>query len=75
MDPCYFRCCLRLYPFHRRQGRILLGLKSQSRPHLAFEIHSLLHLMPSRFLHLLHGILEILGLIGQIQYSSPRVRH
>ncbi|GFW74351.1 hypothetical protein TNCV_2412501 [Trichonephila clavipes] len=34
---------------------------------LAFEIHSLLHRMPSRFLHLLHRILAILGSIGQIR--------
>ncbi|PRD28744.1 UNVERIFIED_CONTAM: hypothetical protein NCL1_31498 [Trichonephila clavipes] len=64
MDPCYFRCCCcpRLHQFHRRQVWVLLARKSQSR-HLAFEIHSLLHRMPSRFLH--HRILEILGLIGQ----------
>ncbi|GFX69347.1 uncharacterized protein TNCV_3866251 [Trichonephila clavipes] len=58
-------CCHRLHPFHRRHGRILLARKSQSSHHLAFEIHSLLHHMPFRFLHLLHCIFEILGLIGQ----------
>ncbi|GFV48789.1 uncharacterized protein TNCV_3705201 [Trichonephila clavipes] len=57
-------CCLRLHPFHRRQGRILLARKSQFRHNLAFEIHSLLHRMPSRFLNL-HRMLEILGSIGQ----------
>ncbi|GFT35678.1 glucose dehydrogenase [Trichonephila clavipes] len=46
MDYFYFRCCCcpRLHPFHRRQDRILLEWKSPSRHHLAFEIHSLLHL-------------------------------
>ncbi|GFS94909.1 hypothetical protein TNCV_4457461 [Trichonephila clavipes] len=58
-------CCFRLHPFHRRQGRILLARKSQSRYHLAFEIHSILHRMASRFLHLLRRIFEILGSIGQ----------
>ncbi|PRD31762.1 UNVERIFIED_CONTAM: hypothetical protein NCL1_22595 [Trichonephila clavipes] len=88
MDPCYFRCCCchRLHTFHHRQGRILLARKSQSRHHLAFEIHSLLHRMPSRFLLLhrmpsrfllLHRILEILGSIGQkvssaIKELNPR---
>ncbi|GFX28637.1 DUF4817 domain-containing protein [Trichonephila clavipes] len=48
MDPYYFRCCCpRLHPFPRRQGWILLARKSQSRHHLAFEIHSLLHRMSS----------------------------
>ncbi|GFX63332.1 uncharacterized protein TNCV_3619351 [Trichonephila clavipes] len=51
MNPNYFRCCCpRLHPFHRRQGPVLLAWKSQSRHHFAFEIHSLLHRMPSRFL-------------------------
>ncbi|GFX83993.1 hypothetical protein TNCV_4858011 [Trichonephila clavipes] len=50
MDPYYFCCCRsRLHPFHRRQGRILLTQKSQSRHHLVFEIHRLLHRMPSIF--------------------------
>ncbi|GFW43886.1 uncharacterized protein TNCV_4785971 [Trichonephila clavipes] len=63
----YVRCCCcpRLHPFHCRQGRILLARKSLSRHHLVFAIHSLLHRMPSRFLHLLHPILEILRSIGQ----------
>ncbi|GFV36154.1 uncharacterized protein TNCV_1974901 [Trichonephila clavipes] len=67
MDPCFFRCCCcpRLHPFHCQQGRTLLAQKSQSRHHLAFEIHSLQHRMPSRFLHFLHCILEILGSIEQ----------
>ncbi|GFU78820.1 uncharacterized protein TNCV_4771831 [Trichonephila clavipes] len=51
MGTSYFRGCPRLHPFHCRQGRIFLARKSQSRHHLAFEIHSLLHRMPSRFLH------------------------
>ncbi|PRD30595.1 UNVERIFIED_CONTAM: hypothetical protein NCL1_25974 [Trichonephila clavipes] len=50
--------CPHLHPFHRRQDRIILAQKSQSRHRLAFEIHSLLHHMPSRFLHLLYRILE-----------------
>ncbi|GFU50987.1 histone-lysine N-methyltransferase SETMAR [Trichonephila clavipes] len=69
MDPSYFRCCCpRLHPFHRRHDRILLARKSQSRHHLAIEIHSLLHHMPFRFLHLLHRILEILRSIGQSRW-------
>ncbi|GFS47406.1 uncharacterized protein TNCV_4863291 [Trichonephila clavipes] len=77
MEPCYFRCscCPRRHPFNRRQGRILLARKSQSRHHLAFEIHSLQHRMPSRFLHLLHCILKILELIGQRRYSPAHGRH
>ncbi|PRD32357.1 UNVERIFIED_CONTAM: hypothetical protein NCL1_20722 [Trichonephila clavipes] len=61
IDPCYFRFCHcpRLYPFQRRQYRIILARKSQSRHHLEFEIHSLLQRMPCRFLHILHRILEI----------------
>ncbi|PRD32130.1 UNVERIFIED_CONTAM: hypothetical protein NCL1_21410 [Trichonephila clavipes] len=69
MDPCCFRfcCCPRL---HRRLGWIPLARKSQSRHHLAFEIYSLLHRMPSRFLHLLYRILEILGSIGQSRLKT-----
>ncbi|PRD24617.1 UNVERIFIED_CONTAM: hypothetical protein NCL1_43231 [Trichonephila clavipes] len=60
-----YSCCPRLHWFHRRQGWIFLAPKSQSRHRLAFEMHGLLHRMPTRFLHLLHSILEILGSIGQ----------
>ncbi|GFV03922.1 transposable element Tc3 transposase [Trichonephila clavipes] len=50
MDLCYFRCCPRHRQFHRRPGRILLARKLQSSHHLAYEIHSLLHRIPSRCL-------------------------
>ncbi|PRD34799.1 UNVERIFIED_CONTAM: hypothetical protein NCL1_13536 [Trichonephila clavipes] len=55
MDPCYFRCCSpRLHLFHW----ILLAWKSQSRHRLAFEIYSLLHRIPSRFIHLFIAFLK-----------------
>ncbi|GFX67504.1 uncharacterized protein TNCV_3463931 [Trichonephila clavipes] len=75
--PLLFRCgcCARLHSFIRRQGRILLARKSQSHHHLAFEIYSLLHRLPSRFLHFLCRVLEILGSIGQSRQYPSCGRH
>ncbi|GFY02937.1 hypothetical protein TNCV_3508171 [Trichonephila clavipes] len=42
---------------------------------LSFSNHSLLHRMQSRFLHLLHRILEILESIGQSRLTPPCGRY
>ncbi|GFX34837.1 uncharacterized protein TNCV_2327771 [Trichonephila clavipes] len=70
MDPFSYRCCCpRLHSLHRRQNRILFALKSQSRHHLAFEINRFLLCMPSRFLHFLRRILEILGRLDKVGFE------
>ncbi|GFW94574.1 hypothetical protein TNCV_4246151 [Trichonephila clavipes] len=63
MDPCYFHVVLVLIPFIVDRVRFFLH-GSHNLVIIQHLKSNLLHRMPSRFLHLLHRILEILGSTG-----------